>query len=178
MPISRADAARAERAIAPRSLPGLDEALIRRVVARFYAAAREDDLIGPIFRRVVPDEHWQNHLDTIADFWSSSFLGTRRYGGRPMPKHLAIPELDDAHFRRWLALFRLTVEETCPPTVASAFIERSERIANSFRINIKMRRGEDILHLEPLEREEPDEHGHGRGNARDDAGGRPSDDPD
>ncbi|MAS03141.1 MAG: preprotein translocase subunit TatC [Ahrensia sp.] len=133
---------------------GLDEAMIRRVVDRFYGLAREDDVIGPIFLRVVPDEHWQAHLDTIVDFWSSMLLGSGRYDGRPMPKHMAIPELDDAHFMRWLALFRQTVEELCPPATAALFVNRSERVGNSFRINIKMRRGEDIIHLAPLEREE------------------------
>lgn len=133
---------------------GLDMALIRRVVDRFYALAREDDVIGPVFRRVVPDERWQAHLDTIVDFWSSMLLGSGRYNGRPMPKHLAIPELDDRHFRRWLALFRSTVEELCSPATAELFIERSERVGNSFRINVKMRRGEEILHLKPLERED------------------------
>ena len=133
---------------------GLDEAMIRRVVDRFYALAREDDVIGPIFLRVVPDEHWQAHLDKIVDFWSSMLLGTGRYDGRPMPKHMAIPELDDAHFMRWLALFRRTVEELCPPATAALFVNRSERVGNSFRINIKMRRGEEIIHVAPLEREE------------------------
>jgi len=150
--------------------------VIRQVVTRFYAAAREDDLLGPIFRRVVPDAQLQEHLDTITDFWSASFLGTRRYDGRPMPRHLAIPELGDAHFRRWLALFRLTVQDTCPPQVAAAFIERSERIGNSFRINIKMRRGEDILHLRPLEREHLDREGLGDGGASEDRDGRPAHD--
>jgi len=133
---------------------GLDEAMIRRVVDRFYARAREDDVIGPVFRRVVPDAEWQAHLAKIADFWSSMLLGTGRYDGRPMPKHFAIAELDDAHFKRWLALFRLTVEEECPPATAALLIDRSERVGNSFRINIKMHRGEEIIHLKPLEREE------------------------
>lgn len=135
-------------------MEGLDEPLIREVVDRFYGRARDDEVIGPIFRRVVPDERWQAHLDTIVDFWSSSLLGTRRYEGRPLPKHFAIAELDDPHFQRWLALFRQTVEELCPPDVAALFVERSERIASSFRINIKMMRGEDLLHVKPLEREE------------------------
>lgn len=132
---------------------GLDEAMIRRVVDRFYALARHDDVIGPIFRRVVPDAEWQAHLDTIADFWSSMLLGSRRYDGRPMPRHMAIPELDDAHFMRWLALFRGTVEAECPPATAALLIDRSERVGHSFRINIKMRRGEDMIHVKPLERE-------------------------
>ena len=134
---------------------GLDESMIRAVVDRFYADARRDPVIGPVFNRVIAEEAWPHHLSTIADFWSSMLLGTGRYAGRPMPKHMAIPELSDAHFTRWLALFRRTVEELCPPEIAAVFIERSERIGNSFRMNIAMRRGEDITGMKPLERETP-----------------------
>lgn len=134
---------------------GLDEAMIRLVVDRFYANARRDPLIGPVFNRVIAPEAWPHHLATIADFWSSMLLGTGRYAGRPMPKHMAIPELSDDHFRRWLALFRRTVDEVCPPEIAALFIERSERIGNSFRMNIAMRRGEDITTMAPLTREDP-----------------------
>lgn len=132
----------------------LDEDMIRKVVNRFYAQAREDEIVGPVFKRVIPDEAWGAHLDLIADFWSSMLLGSGRYNGRPMPKHLALPELSDRHFTRWLALFRNTVRELCPTDVADLFIDRSERIANSFRINIAMRRGENTIHMKPLEREE------------------------
>lgn len=132
---------------------GLDEAMIRAVVDEFYTRARRDDVIGPVFNRIIPDPEWPAHLDKIADFWSSMLLGTGRYNGRPMPKHMGIPELADAHFMRWLRLFRETVEEICPPPVAALFVERSERIGNSFRMNIAMRRGDDITHMGPLKRE-------------------------
>lgn len=132
---------------------GLDEAMIRAVVDEFYARARRDDVVGPVFNRVIPEPDWPAHLDKIADFWSSMLLGSGRYNGRPMPKHLGIPELSDAHFMRWLRLFRETVEELCPPQVAALFVERSERIGNSFRMNISMRRGDDITQMGPLKRE-------------------------
>ena len=134
---------------------GLDETLIRRVVDRFYFEARRDPVIGPVFNSVIPEERWPQHLALIADFWRSMLLGTGRYNGRPLPKHMAMPELSDRHFQRWLALFRMTVEELCPPDVAAVFIERSERVGNSFRMNIAMRRGDDITRMGPLEREEP-----------------------
>lgn len=134
---------------------GLDDAMIRAVVDEFYARARRDDVIGPVFNRVIPDAEWPDHLSKIADFWSSMLLGTGRYDGRPMPKHMAIPELGDAHFMRWLRLFRETVEEICPPDIATLFVERSERIGNSFRMNIAMRRGDDITTMGPLKREAP-----------------------
>ena len=133
----------------------LDEAMIRAVVEQFYADARNDPIIGPVFNRVIAPEAWPHHLDLITDFWSSMLLGTGRYAGRPMPKHMAIPELSDAHFMRWLALFRRAAETLCPPDIAQLFVERSERIGNSFRMNIAMRRGHDITTMGPLERETP-----------------------
>jgi len=133
---------------------GLDDAMIRAVVDAFYVRARRDGVIGPVFNRVIPEAEWPAHLAKIADFWSAMLLGTGRYTGRPMPRHMAIPELGDAHFMRWLRLFRETVEELCPPDIAALFVERSERIGNSFRMNIALRRGEDITRMGPLPREE------------------------
>lgn len=132
---------------------GLDEAMIHDVVHRFYATAREDPVIGPVFRAHVPDAQWHHHLARIETFWCSTLLGTRTYDGRPMPKHLAIPELSDVHFRRWLALFRHTVEMLCPPKTAQLFVARSERIAEAFRINIAMHRKKDLVFHAPLTRE-------------------------
>jgi hemoglobin len=47
---------------------GLDETMISKFVHHFYAAAREDPVIGPVFRARVPDDRWQAHLDSIEDF--------------------------------------------------------------------------------------------------------------
>jgi len=127
----------------------LDEAMVRAVVDSFYAQARRDPVIGPVFNRVIAEPEWPRHLATITDFWSSMLLGTGRYFGRPMPKHIAIPELSDAHFARWLALFRETVEEICPPHVAALFVDRAERIGYNFRLRIAQFRGEDTSGLKP-----------------------------
>lgn len=129
---------------------GLDDALIEAVVADFYGKARRDPVIGPIFNRVIAEDDWPAHLATIADFWSSLLLGTRRYNGRPMPKHLAINELSDPHFARWLRLFAETVEQLCPPDVAALFNDRAGRVAQSFRLGLAMQRGEDTLAVGPL----------------------------
>jgi hemoglobin len=118
-------------------------------VAAFYAKARRDEIIGPVFNRVIPAERWPEHIATITDFWWSMLLGTQRYMGRPMPKHLAIPELGDAHFQRWLTLFKQTAEDLCPPQIAALFVDRAERIGYSFRIRIAQYRGEDSMAVRP-----------------------------
>ncbi len=61
--------------------------------------------------------------------------------------------MNDDHFRRWLALFRHTVRQICPQKTAEIFVERSERIAKEFRINIGMDRGEDLMFRPKLTRE-------------------------
>ncbi len=77
---------------------GLTEEIIRAVVDRFYADARLDPLIGPVFNSTIAPDAWPAHLATIADFWSSMLLGSGRYTGRPMPKHMALPRTDRCPF--------------------------------------------------------------------------------
>ena len=129
---------------------GLDEAMVRVVVDDFYRKARQDAVIGPIFNRVIPDPEWPAHLDKIASFWSSMLLGTGTYSGRPMPKHLAIGDLADRHFERWLNLFKQTVDEKCPPAVAALFVDRAERVAHSMRLGLAQYRGENSLGIDVL----------------------------
>jgi hemoglobin len=127
----------------------LDEALVAAVVEDFYRKARYDPLLGPVFNRVIAADHWPEHIQTITDFWSALLLGTRRYSGRPLPRHLAIPELSDDHFQRWLTLFRETAEQACPPEIAVLFVERAERIGHNFRIRIAELRGGDPARVPP-----------------------------
>lgn len=128
--------------------PGLDEPLLRKVVETFYARARQDEVIGPVFNAAIAPDEWPAHLATITDFWASMLLGVARYQGRPMPKHLAIPGLADEHFRVWLRLWGETVIELCPPMAAAMLIDRAERIGHNFRIGIRLRRGEQDPQLE------------------------------
>lgn len=128
------------------------EDMIHAVVHGFYAAIRDDNLVGPLFNRAIPEEMWPHHLAKMCDFWSSVLLRTKRYQGRPLPPHLSIPELDDTHFKRWLSLFRETVTRHCPPDAAALFMDRAFRIAHSFRLAIAFNRNQNTLNVEPLSR--------------------------
>jgi hemoglobin len=75
-------------------------------------------------------------------------LSTRRFTGRPMQKHVAIPEIAPAHFARWLELFRRTANEVCPPEAAALFAAKAEMIAESLQLGVAASRGE----LPPLRR--------------------------
>ncbi|WP_454287824.1 group III truncated hemoglobin [Rhizobium arsenicireducens] len=128
----------------------LDEQMVRAVVHGFYDEIRRDDLLGPVFAAEIAADAWPAHLEKMCDFWSATLLRTSRYGGRPLPPHLAIEGLEERHFRRWLTLFRATVQRLCPPEVAQLFINRALRIAHSFRLAIAFHRGENAIHIQPI----------------------------
>lgn len=137
--VSRRDDLQADR----RRRTGLDEAVIERIVKAFYARARADDVLGPVFAARIAPAEWPAHLDAIAAFWSSVTLMTGRYHGRPMQAHERLP-IDAVHFDRWLALFRATAIEVGPPEAAAFLIERAERIALSLEAGIEGARGRSL----------------------------------
>ena len=130
---------RQEHAAAVIRETGLDEPTIRSVVENFYARARQDELLGPVFNETVED--WDHHIAVITDFWSSVVLMTGRYSGHPMRKHLPLP-IGKAHFQRWLALFGQTARELCRPEGAAYLMERAERIGQSLLYGVSVHRGE------------------------------------
>jgi hemoglobin len=128
----------------------LTEQMIHDVVHGFYDAIRRDDLLGPIFNAEIAPDAWPVHLAKMCDFWSATLLRTARYDGRPLRPHLRIGILGEAHFRRWLTLFRATVRNICPPQVADLFMDRALRIAHSFRLACAFHRGEDSVGIAPF----------------------------
>ena len=125
-------------------LPELcSEREVADLVDNFYTRVRSDAELGPIFAEHVHD--WNLHLPKMVDFWSSALRKTARYRGTPMPVHVALPGLNAALFRRWLALFR----ETTAAQPNAALRERADlladRVAQSLWYGYQMHRQPDEL---------------------------------
>lgn len=118
--------------------PEISEENLLAFLTTFYAAARRDALLGPVFSRSVAEENWARHVERIHAFWSSAMLGTRRYQGNPFGAHLHL-ELDPQHFDRWLALFRETVRRMYAPAPAGALVAKADRIAQSLQAGLFFR---------------------------------------
>ena len=88
---------------------------IAKLVHTFYAKARKDPSLGPIFEAHVID--WDAHFVQMTNFWSAQLRGTSRFRGAPMPKHIVLPELTAELFERWLQLFRQTTDELGNPSL-------------------------------------------------------------
>ena len=103
---------------------------ISDMVHSFYARIRQDDVLGPVFNAHIQD--WDHHLLTLIDFWSAILRGSRRFAGAPMPKHLALPNLNAELFDRWLALFRATTAAQPNRAMGERAYGMAQRIAQSF----------------------------------------------
>lgn len=119
----------------------IDRDSLRRLVLAFYDRVRSHPDLGPVFENTIQG-NWQPHLDKMVEFWCSMMLGTRTYDGRPLPAHLALPDLQDHHFTQWLALFRATTADVFCPEPAEQLCIRAERMAASFRMALAIQRGE------------------------------------
>lgn len=133
---------------------GVDEAFVARLVESFYAAVREDPLLGPIFADRIAD--WPTHLERMKSFWRSILFNSGEFSGNPMRQHMAIPGLEERHFSRWLDLFYATLrdlEESPGGTLLVA--ARARSIADSLLTGIAVRRdglvgsraGKDLPHV-------------------------------
>lgn len=109
---------------------------ISHLVHTFYAAVREDDLLGPVFAEHVND--WDVHLPKMIDFWSSALRGSARYRGMPMPAHSALPGLSIALFQRWLQRFRETTATLPNVALRERANDLAERIAQSLWYGYQM----------------------------------------
>lgn len=121
--------------------PGPDlcsEEEVAALVHGFYARVREDDMLGPVFAARVHD--WDTHMAHLVDFWSALLRGTRRFNGSPMGKHMAIDELSQALFERWLRLFRDTTASLGNPEMEKVANEAAARIADNFWRRFQMSR--------------------------------------
>jgi len=111
---------------------------VTRLVHDFYARVREEPRLGPVFAARIHD--WDAHLAQLVDFWSAMLRGTRRFKGAPMPKHMAMDELDRDLFDRWLALFRQTTAECGNPPMQRLADDVAGRIADTFWRRFQMLR--------------------------------------
>lgn len=109
------------------------EADLERLVKTFYAAARADDLIGPVFARAV--SHWDEHFQVVQDFWSRSLLGTDRYNGNPYSPHIHLG-LKPEYFDRWVALFNETARKVLEPNAAARAIAQVAHMSTCFQTGL------------------------------------------
>lgn len=83
------------------------------IVRGFYAAVREDEILGPVFDSAISE--WEEHLEKLTDFWMMQLFGGKAYNGNPIVKHQAVDrqtggQISPFHFGIWLNLWFATID--------------------------------------------------------------------
>ena len=115
--------------------PSITEQQISELVERFYAKVRQHPRLSTLFAAGMSLE-WPEHLDRMKAFWRSMLMQTRDYGGRPVPAHMKMADLQPEDFALWLDLFRQTAREICPPSAAALYIDRAQTVARSLQMAV------------------------------------------
>ncbi|MDL5514911.1 group III truncated hemoglobin [Arenibacter sp. M-2] len=90
-----------------RELQNFDDIIL--LVDEFYTKIRKDELLGPIFNKVIQGL-WPAHLNKMYTFWQTVLLEDHTYYGSPFMPHVDLP-VEKKHFVRWIELFYATLDE-------------------------------------------------------------------
>ena len=107
---------------------------IARVVATFYAKARQHDVLGPVFAKHVHD--WPSHEDKITRFWASAILHEKSYDGNPMVTHIHAGNVHTQHFKQWLMIFDGVLNALLPPAQSAQWSALAHRIGRGLAFGL------------------------------------------
>lgn len=113
---------------------------IREMVQKFYSIVLRDDLLGPIFTRVLGDDmnggKWHEHLHRLDAFWLLMMGQPSGYQGDPTPAHAFIGQLTPESFDRWLELFDEVVHHVYEQKTADKLHRKAQIVAAQIRENL------------------------------------------
>lgn len=117
------------------------------LVHTFYGKIRNDQVLGPIFNKVIKD--WDDHLEKLTDFWESNLLYVRKYFGNPMLSHISADRktnygLESKHFGLWLNLWYQTLDEYFEGSTAQLARDRARMMSTNLFLAIFRGRPKEV----------------------------------
>lgn len=107
---------------------------IKILVDTFYRKIREEDLLGPIFNRILQDK-WPSHLEKMYRFWQTVLLEEHTYTGSPFVPHAKL-QIEKLHFDTWLKIWYNNIDEHFEGKKAEEAKWRGEKMAEMFLYKI------------------------------------------
>ena len=105
---------------------------IELLVNTFYKKVKVDKSIGHFFLEVITI-NWEQHLNTMYNFWENILFFSGGYEGNPinLHRHLnKIENIEKKHFTRWNKLFTETVDELFQGEKADLIKKRGRSISD------------------------------------------------
>lgn len=84
---------------------------IKHIISKFYDLLLVDEKMMPFFEDIIAQNHLEEHIDVISDFWNDILFDTVTYKNNPMQKHLdkdTFVKFEKEHFVIWTSyLFQI-----------------------------------------------------------------------
>lgn len=116
------------------------------VVAHFYSKVQKDDMLGPIFNKMI--SNWEEHYEHLTDFWESNVFMTTKYSGNPIKIHQKVDKdtgsiIEQKYFVQWLKLWFETIDSLFEGGNAQIMKNRARNMSTYIFIQMVQGRGKE-----------------------------------
>jgi hemoglobin len=122
-----------------RDIKNRDDILL--IVDIFYSKLLNDNLLKHFFSEIVEQKYLREHIELITDFWNSILFNDLRYQRNALQTHLELNKtkpFEKPHFKRWLQLFKSTVDDNFQGKKAEMAKTRAISIATVMEIKMAL----------------------------------------
>jgi hemoglobin len=112
---------------------------IKFIITKFYDLLLTDKKMIPFFEEIVAQNHLEEHLEVISDFWNDILFDTNSYSNNVMKKHLdknVFVAFKKEHFTIWMSYFFETIDANFDGERAQNMKNRARSIATLMELKL------------------------------------------
>ena len=109
------------------------------VIKEFYAKLLADEFIKHFFEDIIRQNHLEQHIETITDFWNGILFNDTAYQKNAMQPHLLLNKtkpFKKEHFKIWLYHFHTSIDENFKGSTSEMAKTRALSIATVMEIKM------------------------------------------
>ena len=113
---------------------------IHFIITAFYKKLVADENMLPFFEAIVKENHLEEHIKTITNFWQDILLHTSSYSSNVMEKHLEFNKkivFKKEHFTTWLSYLKTTIDSSFEGQSAQNMKDRAASIAMVMQVKLQ-----------------------------------------
>ena len=114
---------------------------IKLIMSKFYDLLLSDEKMLPFFKEIIVENHLEQHLEIISDFWNDILFDTVTYKNNTMQKHLdknAFVKFEKEHFAIWTSYLFQIINENFEGKVSERMKNRATSIATVMQLKMKL----------------------------------------
>ncbi|AUC85218.1 hypothetical protein CW731_07865 [Polaribacter sp. ALD11] len=114
---------------------------IKCIISKFYELLLVDQKMIPFFEDIVAQNHLEEHLEIISDFWNDILFDTTTYKNNTMQKHIdknAFVKFKKEHFTIWTSYLFQTIDAYFEGEISERMKNRATSIATVMQLKMNL----------------------------------------